>query len=177
MRKLIAAAALLAVALIPTALEAQRRPAARRASTPATGPSFGAELDWGSDTDVGIGARVVFPLRAIAPRTPIDGIVSFNYYFPSGPAGVNVDFWELNGNVAYRFRVPRSSLGPYAGGGLNIGHASGGGASDTKPGLNLLAGTTFKLTGSTLLPFAELRGVIGDFDQVVLSGGVRFSLR
>lgn len=171
MRKLIAAAGLLAVALIPTALEAQRRPAARRAPAPAAGPSFGAELDWGSDTDVGIGARVVFPLR-IAPRTPLDGTISFDYYFPS--AG---DFWELNGNVAYRFRVRRSSLGPYAGGGLNIGHVSGGGASDTRLGLNLLTGTTFKLTGSTLLPFAEFRGVIGDFDQVVLSGGVRFSLK
>lgn len=172
MRTLIGCAVLLAaVSLSAAELEAQRRPAARRAAARAPGPSFGAQLDWGSDTDVGIGARVVFPLR-FAPGTPLDGIASFDYYFPS--AG---NFWELNGNVVYRFRVPRSSLAPYAGGGLNIGHASAGGVSDTKPGLNLLAGTTFKLTGSTLLPFAELRGVIGDFDQVVLSGGVRFSLR
>src|SRR5881628_1938797 len=114
MRKLIGCAGLLAFALIPTALGAQRRPAARSAPARSQGPQFGAQLDWGSDTDVGIGARVVFPLK-FAPRTPLDGIVSFDYYFPSAPAGTDVTFWELNGNVAYRFRVPRSSLGPYAG--------------------------------------------------------------
>ncbi|MGH7547768.1 MAG: hypothetical protein ACREMM_06315 [Gemmatimonadales bacterium] len=173
MRKLIGSALLLAaLALTAAELEAQRRPARRRAPPPAPAQrtSFGAQLDWGSNTDFGIGARVVFGLKAIAPRAPLDGIVSFDYYFPN--AG---DFWEINGNVAYRFRVARSSLGPYAGGGLNIGHVSGGGVSETRAGLNLLAGTTFK--ARNLTPFAEFRGVIGDFDQVVLTGGIRFSLR
>src|SRR5438034_4152914 len=61
--------------------------------------------------------------------------------------------WEINGNVAYRFTVPaRSSFRPYAGGGLNIAHASAGpsggtSVSATKAGLNLLGGTTFKLKG------------------------------
>ncbi len=171
MRKLLGSALLLAaVALIPADSVAQRRAAARPG--PAQRTSFGAQLDWGSDTDVGIGARVVFGLKAIAPRAPLDGIVSFDYYFPSAPAGADVNFWEINGNIAYRFKVARSSLGPYAGGGLNIGHASGGGASDTKPGLNLLAGTTFKAKNVT--PFAEARAVVGDFDQFILTGGVRF---
>ncbi len=178
MRKLLGSALLLAaVALIPAESVAQRRAAARPAAGPDKRPSFGAQLDWGSDTDFGIGARGVFALKAIAPRAPLDGIVSFDYYFPSSPAGVDNNFWEINGNVVYRFRVQRSSLGPYAGGGLNIGHASTTvgtvSGSDTKAGLNLLAGTTFKVKG-TVTPFAEFRGVIGDFDQVVLSGGVRF---
>ena len=182
MRKLIGSALLLAaLALTAAELEAQRRPARRRAPPPAPAQraSFGVQFDWGSDTDVGIGGRVVFGLKAIAPRVPLDGIVSFDYYFPSAPAGTDNNFWELNGNVAYRFRVARSSLGPYAGGGLNIGHASttvaGISGSDTKAGLNLLAGTTFKARNFT--PFAEFRGVVGDFNQVVLTGGIRFSLR
>lgn len=180
MRKLIGGAVLLAVvALVPVSLGAQRRQS-RTTPRHSQGPEFGAELDWGSDTDVGLGARVVFPLRAIAPKTPLDGIVSFDYYFPSAPSGTDNTFWELNGNVVYRFRMSsRSSLAPYAGGGLNIGHASttaaGASSSDTKVGLNLVAGTTFKTRNVT--PFAELRGVIGDFDQVVLTGGVRFSLK
>jgi len=174
MRQLIGSALLLAaVALIPAELVAQRRAAARSAPAKQR-PSFGLQLNWGSDTDVGIGGRVVFGLKAIAPRTPIDGIVSFDYYFPASVAGVDVTFWEINGNVAYRFTVPtRSAIRPYAGTGLNIGHISAGGGSSTKPGLNLLAGTTFKVKGS-VMPFAEFRAVVGDLDQVVLTGGVRF---
>jgi len=178
MRQLIGSVLLLAaIGLGPAELAAQRRAAARPAAAKQR-PSFGLQLNWGSDTDVGIGGRVVFGLKAIAPRTPIDGIVSFDYYFPSAPAGTDATFWEINANVAYRFTVPaRSAIRPYAGTGLNIGHASasagGASASDTKPGLNLLAGTTFKVKGS-VMPFAEFRAVVGDFDQVVLTGGVRF---
>src|SRR5207244_9623329 len=60
----------------------------------------------------------------------------------------------------------RSSFRPYGGGGLNIAHASAGpsggtSVSETKAGLNLLGGTTFKLKGSKLTPFAEARGEVG----------------
>jgi len=180
MRQLIGSALLLAaVALIPAELVAQRRAAARPAAAPARHTQFAAELDWSSDYDFGIGARVVFGLQSLFPKTPLDGIVSFDYFFPSAPAGVSAHYWEINGNIAYRFRVPRSSsLGPYAGGGLNIAHASassgGVSASDTKAGLNLLGGTTFKLKGSTLTPFVEGRGEIGGGKTFVLTGGVRF---
>src|SRR5437899_3997159 len=125
MRKWIGSALLLAaVAFIPAELAAQRRPAARPAATRAQRPQFAAELNWSSDVDLGIGARGVFPLQSLFPKTPLDGIVSFDYFFPSKPAAVtSLHYWEINGNVAYRFRVPaRSSLGPYAGGGLNIAH-------------------------------------------------------
>src|SRR5438128_42236 len=138
-------------------------------------PAFGVQLDWGSDPNFGIGGRGVFPLQSLFPKTPLDGIVSFDYFFP----GNNVKYWEINGNVAYRFRVPaRSSLGPYAGGGLNIAHASvtiaGVSGSDTKAGLNLLGGTTFKVKRSTLIPFVEGRGELGGGKTFILTGGVRF---
>ena len=179
MRQLIGSVLLLAaVGLAPAELAAQRRPAARSAASRADRPSFGVQLNWSSDYDFGIGGRGVFPLQSLFPKTPLDGIVSFDYFFPSVPSGVSAHYWEINGNVAYRFTVPaRSSLRPYAGGGLNIAHASasagGFSASNTDVDLNLLAGTTFKVKGN-LKPFAEFRGVVGNSNQVVLTGGVRF---
>src|SRR6266704_806826 len=175
MWKLLGSALLVAaVALIPAASAAQRRAAARPSAGPAQRPSFGPELNWSSDVDFGIGGRGVFPLRSLFPKTPLDGIVSFDYFFP----GNNVKYWGINGDVAYRFRVPlRSSLGPYAGGGLNIAHASVTGVSGsgaTKAGLNLLGGTTFKVKRSTLTPFVEGRGEIGGGKTFILTGGVRF---
>src|SRR5438309_9291844 len=127
MRQLIGSVLLLAaVGLAPAELAAQRRPAARPAASRADRPSFGLQLNWSSDVDFGIGGRGVFPLESLFPKTPLDGIVSFDYFFP----GNSVKYWEINGNVAYRFRVPRSSsLGLYAGGGLNIAYASVTGVS------------------------------------------------
>ncbi len=185
MRKWIGRAVLVTMlAALPVAASAQRRAAARSAPSAAGKPSFGVELDWSSDEDLGIGGRGVFPLESLFPKTPLDGIVSFNYFFPSKPANTSsITYWEINGDVAYRFTVPRSSsLRPYAGGGLNIAHFSAtatvGGtsvsSSDTKVGLNLLGGTTFRLRGSTLTPFAEARGAIGGGKTFILTGGIRF---
>ncbi len=181
MRQLIGSVLLLAaVGLVPTDLPAQRRPAARPAATRAQRTQFAAELNWSSDVDFGIGARGVFGLQSLFPKVPLDGIVSFDYFFPSVPSGVSAHYWEINGNVAYRFRVPtRSALRPYAGGGLNIAHASAGpsggtSVSETRAGLNLLGGTTFKLKGSKLTPFAEARGEVGGGKTFIITGGVRF---
>src|SRR6266566_5170359 len=160
MRQLIGSVLLLAaVGLAPAELAAQRRPAARPASR-ADRPSFGLQLNRSSDVDFGIGGRGVFPLESLFPKTPLDGIVSFDYFFPSVPAGVSGHYWEINGNVAYRFTVPtRSSFRPYAGGGLNIAHASAGPSVGisipaTTAGLNLLCGTMFKPEGSALTSLA-----------------------
>ena len=175
-----------ALASFPALVAAQRRPAARPAAAPAQHARFAAELNWSSDVNIGLGGRGVFPLESAFPGTPLDGIVSFDIFFPSAPpgSGSSASYWEINGDLAYRFHMERgSSLGPYAGGGLNIAHASatvaipGGGtasASATKAGLNLLGGTTFKLTGSSLTPFAEARGEIGGGKTFILTAGVRF---
>jgi outer membrane immunogenic protein len=179
MRKCIGSALLFVVlATFPSLGAAQRRAAARPAARSAQRTQFGLELDVGTQTDFGIGARAVFGLQSLFPGTPLDGIVSFDYYFPSAPSGTTEHFWEINGNLAYRFRMPRgSSLLPYAGGGLNIAHASasagGVSGSSTDPDLNILAGTTFRVQGE-LTPFLEIRGVVGNANQVVFTGGVRF---
>src|SRR5947207_1456785 len=52
--------------------------------------------------------------------------------------------------------------------------SGGTSVSQAKAGLNLLGGTTFKLKGSHLTPFAEARGEIGGGKTFVLTGGVRF---
>ncbi len=61
---------------------------------------------------------------------------------------------------------------------MNIAHASATAGtvsgSATKAGLNLLGGTTFKLTGSNLTPFAEARGEIGGGKTFILTAGIRF---
>jgi len=175
MRKCIGSALLLVMlAAYPALGAAQRRGAARPAARSADRPSFGLQLDWGNDPNFGIGGRAVIPLNSLVPGTPLDGIVSFDYFFP----GNNVHYWEINGNLAYRFTVPRSSsLRPYAGGGLNVAHASLSGVSGsgaTQAGLNLLGGTTFRLKGSHLTPFAEARGELGGGKTFILTGGVRF---
>jgi opacity protein-like surface antigen len=183
MRKLIGSALLFAVvALIPAESAAQRRPAPRRAPAAAPAPrtTFGPELSLGTETDLGLGARLVFGLRSLFPRTPIDGQVGFLYFFPGGPAGANLTYWEINGNVAYRIPGVRGTLAPYVGGGLSIAHASVeipgfASGSTTDLGLNLLAGTTFRVK-STMIPFAEARGTVGGGEQLVISGGLRFRL-
>src|SRR5256885_15592506 len=155
MRKCIGSALLLVMLAAYPALGAAQRRTTRSAPARSTQRTqFGLQLDVGTQTDFGIGGRAVFGLQSLFPKTPLDAIVSFDYYFPSGaPAGTSVHFWEINGNVAYRFTVPaRSSLRPYAGGGLNLAHASGsaGGfsASNTDVDLNLLAGPPSKGKGN-----------------------------
>lgn len=184
MRKLIGNALLLAmVALIPAQSAAQRRPARRPAAGPAQRASFGAELNYGTDTDFGLGARVVFGLRSLFRTTPIDAQVGFLYFFPSAPAGSDLTYWELNGNVAYRIPNVRGGVRPYLGGGLNIAHAGATvtvgrntqKSSDTKAGLNLLGGATFRVKG-TVTPFVEARGIISGGEQFIITGGARFRL-
>jgi hypothetical protein len=179
MRKCIGSALLVAVlATYPVLGAAQRRGARPAPARSGQGTSFGLQLDVGTQTDFGIGGRAVFGLASLFPGTPLDGIVSFDYYFPSHPSGTTEHFWEINGNLAYRLRVPaRSSFRPYLGGGLNIAHTSatvaGVSGSSTDADLNILGGTTFKVRGE-LTPFLEIRGVVGNANQVVFTGGVRF---
>src|SRR5205809_7819882 len=103
MRKLIGSAVLVTVlATAPTLASAQRRPAPRAAAPRSQQhPSFGVQLDWGSDPNFGIGGRGVFPLQAVFPKTPPDGIAALDHFLP----GNNVEYWEVHGNVPVRVRM------------------------------------------------------------------------
>ncbi|MDX1628036.1 MAG: hypothetical protein R3345_05020, partial [Fulvivirga sp.] len=68
----------------------------------------------------------------------------------------------------------------YALGGLNLAtigfdNPFGDDDSNTELGLNLGIGTNFNIN-SSVMPFAQLRFVIGDADQAVLSFGVKFNI-
>jgi hypothetical protein len=136
------------------------------AASPAQAQLFGAEILFGSDTDVGVGARVQLPIDA---NVPLEFQGSFDLFFPDGPA----DYWEINGNVWYLIDTRASSiLVPYIGGGLNIGHASTPGFDDTDLGVNLGGGARWEFTNTT--PFVEARFVIGGVEQFVIGGGFLF---
>jgi len=162
MRRLLPAA-LFALLLIgaPSTSAAQERPVL-----------FGPQIDWGiDDADFGIGGRVMAQL----PETPLGINGSFDYFFPSG----NVDYWEINGNLVYYFKLTDAVVEPYAGGGLNIAHASvdlpegsSGDGSNTDIGINALAGMKFNI--ATLSSFGEARFEIDGGEQFVLTFGLLF---
>jgi len=91
---------------------------------------------------------------------------------------VDVNYWEVNGNVAYRFSASGKAH-PYVGAGLNIAHGSvgvnvlgvGGSADETRVGLNLLGGAAF---GRQKRFFVELKVELEGGEQFVVCGGVRF---
>jgi hypothetical protein len=131
----------------------------------AQGFRWGPEVSLGTDTDLGLGARAEFDFSGSA----LTIIASFDYYFPDGP----VNYWEINGNLIYNFNIPSApTVTPYAGGGLNIGHASSDGFSDTDPGLNLLGGTRFD--AGSIMPFVEVKFTIEGVEQFVVTGGILF---
>ncbi len=140
--------------------------------------SFGVQGSWGNDSDFGVGARVIAPLNSL--QKGVEGIASFDYFFPStGDGGFDsgVKYWEANANLVYRLPGKRrSSVRPYLGAGLNVAHGSfgsddgwGGSGSSTKVGLNLLGGLTFSERF-----FLESKFEAGGGEQFVVSGGFRF---
>ncbi len=134
----------------------------------------GGQINFADDFDFGLGPRIVVADPALGEFRFIG---TFDLYFPDDRAGVDIDYWEINGNVVYDFAIQSApTLVPYVGAGLNIAHASGGvgnlGASDTNLGVNLLGGMEFK-TGR-LRPFVELRVELEGGEQFVVTGGLLF---
>lgn len=129
---------------------------------------FGVQANLATETDLGIGARAIFPVEQLL--VGMEGIVSFDYFFPD-----NFDFWELNGNLVVPVRLAEGFV-PYLGGGLNVGFFStdedlvGFDYGDTEVGLNLLGG--FKFATTRLRPFVEVRAAIAGAEQIVFTGGI-----
>ncbi len=112
------------------------------------------------------------------------GEVGFVYFLPKNIVGdLNLKWFEINTNAHYYFDV--DNVEPYAIGGLNIAIVSSdfvnpftgeqSSVSNTEVGLNIGGGVSFDI-GSAVKPFGELRYVLGDADQLVIGGGVRFNL-
>ena len=120
---------------------------------------------------------------------------SFTYYLPKDFGnGLGDDYkikwYEFNTNVNYYFKLDNSSIKPYGLGGLNISFLSvptfdigsifGGGdgvknQTSSKIGLNIGAGADFDL-GKNFTPFAQLKYVLSDADQLQILAGVRFEI-
>lgn len=160
MRKLFAVMALTGAVSVAPAILAAQQPF-----------HLGAQVSWGDDSDVGIGVRYENDLNRLIPARNLRVVGSFDWFFP----GNNVDYFEINANVAYQFTIPSSRIGPYAGGGLNIARASGGlgTSSDTQVGLNLLGGLRFPSAGR-IRPYVEGRFEFSGGEQFVLTGGILF---
>lgn len=140
----------------------------------------GGQVSFADDADFGIGPRLAIELPRVA--TGLWAIGTFDYFFPDDGFGADgdIDYWEINGNLAYTIQLPDApGVEPYVGAGINIARlsvdfedvpeADGG---DTQVGLNLLGGLNFPLVGFT--PFVEARLEIDGGEQFVVSGGITF---
>jgi hypothetical protein len=139
--------------------------------------SAGVQGNWGSDTNVGLGARGIVGLGGIVKGFETFG--SFDYFFPSDDSGADITYWEVNANLVYRVNTGSSSMTPYAGAGLNIAYTKAStevlgadvSGDETSAGLNLLGGIVFELGG--VKPFLEGRFELGGGEQFVATVGLR----
>ena len=157
---------LLALTLLATAADAQRRGPAQVRPRPApalSGLRVGGHLGYNFDDAI---AAVLLGAQLSYPITPdVDLYPSFDYYFVD-PGSL----WSLNGDIKYR---PPTRYGFwYVGGGLNISHASVFGLGDTKVNLNLLTG--LERRRRAVAPYVEARFILGDNSSFQLAGGVSF---
>ncbi|HET7276313.1 MAG TPA: hypothetical protein VFI91_14180 [Longimicrobiaceae bacterium] len=131
---------------------------------------FGAQVSYAEDFDLGIGARAQFGLAQLGVEN-LFGIASVDYFFPDCGAG-DCNYIELNANGA--ISLPEVGLPIYAGGGLNVAHASFGDFSNTEVGLNILGGVQFPDALGALTPFAEARFELSGGEQFLITGGILF---
>ena len=143
-------------------------PAALAAQGP---PRLGGQVSFAQDANAGLGLRFEQPLLPFWTQDlRLD--VAFDYYFPDSP----VNYWELNGDLAWGFPISGSRMSVYVGGGVNIareGVTGAPGSGYTNIGLNVLAGVRIP-TRSGLTPFVELRPELGGGDRLVLTTGLMF---
>jgi hypothetical protein len=157
--RITAVAAAVALCLVPAALSAQ------------SPVRLGGQVSFAQDANAGLGLRLDAPLVPFWTRDlRLD--VAFDYFFPDSP----VNYWELNGDLAWGLPIRGSRLAVYLGGGLNLAHNSlsgipGSGATDL--GVNLLLGLRFP-TGTGLTPYVELRPELGGGERLVLTTGILF---
>jgi hypothetical protein len=105
-----------------------------------------------------LGAQLTWPITPDFALYP-----TFDYYFVSGGS-----LWALNFDLKYR--PPTTYRAWYVGGGLNWSHASGGGASASKTGLNLLTGLEGR-RGRTR-PYVEGKFILANGSSFQLVAGV-----
>jgi outer membrane immunogenic protein len=139
----------------------------------------GALLGYGTQIEnFGIGAIGDFSIG----DTKFSASPSFIYYFTEKNTIVKTNVWEINANVNYEF-FNNDMVFVYGLAGLNYTHVTAktdipmfgsAKASDGNVGLNIGGGVNFAVSDS-LVPFAELKYAISEFDQLLIAAGVKFS--
>jgi outer membrane protein X len=135
----------------------------------------------GDIDQIGIGGIGEFK---VANRVTISPQILF--YLPESRGNYDWAFMELNANANYYF-YNQDIFEFYGFGGLNFtrwqARYDGPGnnndfddESDVEIGLNLGGGINFEV-GRNFVPFSEIRVTVGDFDQIVISAGLKFNLR
>ncbi|MEN7550826.1 outer membrane beta-barrel protein [Rapidithrix thailandica] len=112
----------------------------------------------------------------------IAGQAEINFFFPKEQGAIKSSLWDISLNANYVFDTD-IAVKPYLLGGLNIASAKVKAESiygdftstDTKVGLNIGGGADFDI-GKAVTPNAQLRYVIGDYDQLVLLLGVKLNI-
>ena len=127
----------------------------------------------------GIGANAEFFLNEKMAIQP-----NLLFYFPETVGDYKFSYWELNGDFHYYF-LAEDVVSLYGKAGLNFmtfkvkydGPSTGFdvSGSDSEVGVNLGIGANFNVGG--VLPFAELKYVLGEADQAVISLGVKFPIK
>lgn len=138
----------------------------------AAGAQFlaGAGISYGTEVEaVGLQPRVIYTISG-----PWRAGADFNYYLDGEDY---TSFWDLNLNGQYVFH-DTESLKAYALAGLNFLRFKGdifgfGDATDTNIGLNIGAGVQAPV--GPLQGLAEVRYVLGDFDQLVISATLLYA--
>ena len=146
------------------------------AAPAAAQPLFGPQLSYGTDADLGIGARIFAPITALA--FGIEFTASADYFFGDESPGTDVSWIDLNAGIVVPVLIS-PGFWPYLGGGLNLAFVSLESdeepdldRSDTQLGINVLTGWRAETTNFT--PFFEVRGVIAGQSQLVFTAGVAF---
>ena len=159
------------VLALPTDLQAQTSQGAMR---------VGAQLGYGTEIEsLGIGGRFDYALTDQILLAP-----DLMYFFGKSEGSVDFSWFDINLNGNYLFDIGNADIVPYALAGLNFaivsvdydtgGSPIDGDSSSTEIGFNLGGGADFAV--GTLTVFGELRFVLGDADQLVLAGGVKFPI-
>lgn len=136
----------------------------------AEGNSLGAALAYGGDWKaVGIEGRFYYDFPG---SKNLRLAANFTYFFVDSP----FTFWTIDGNVHYAF-ASFSGGRAYGVGGLDIAHSSveGFSGSSTDLGINLGAGVEGDVTFGAV--FGEVKAVLGNASEIVLTGGLRFALK
>lgn len=133
----------------------------------------GGLLGYGSEVEsLALGAIGEFMIKENMGISP-----SFVYFF----GDEYYSLWELNGNFNYYFATEGTAQF-YGLAGLNFASVNYDndyfeGGSDSEVGLNLGVGANFTTNNDKLLPFAEIKYVISDFDQLCIFAGVKFNIK